>query len=298
MLTRLARWQLSIFAAVTVFAIGTLALYYLRVPEALGIGRYTVTANFAASGGLYPPNGNVTYRGSTVGRITAVTLTDNLSVDVHMRLYSDTAIPADVTAAAKSVSAIGEQYVDLIPPTADSHSAADLRNGSVIDRSHTTLSGDIAGLLREAQGLVSSLDQSKLKDVLRETATAFDGSGPELARLINSTKALLDELHAGSEDTTTLIDQLGPFLDARSAAATTSPRWPTDWPDSPPNYAKPIRSCARCSKPRPQQRSRRPIPSVASGRRSRCSPPTSPTSAASVSSTTSPSNRLSSFFPP
>lgn len=213
MLTRLARWQLSIFAAVTVFAIGTLALYYLRVPEALGIGRYAVTANFAASGGLYP-NGNVTYRGSTVGRITAVTLTDNLSVDVHMRLNSDTAIPADVTAAAKSVSAIGEQYVDLIP-TADSHSAADLRNGSVIDRSHTALSGDIAGLLREAQGLVSSLDQSKLKDVLRETATAFDGSGPELARLINSTKALLDELHASSEDTTTLIDQLGPFLDAQ-----------------------------------------------------------------------------------
>ncbi|MGV0781419.1 MCE family protein [Mycolicibacterium sp. XJ775] len=213
MLTRLIRWQLTVFAVVTVVAMGAVAIFYLRIPEALGIGRYTVTANFAASGGLYP-NANVTYRGSTVGRVTAVTLTDNLSVDVHMRLDSGIAIPADVTATAKSVSAIGEQYVDLVPALHGNHSPV-LGNGSVIDRSHTALSGDIAGLLREAQGLVNSLDQSKLKDVLRETATAFDGSGPEVARLINSTKALLDQLNTHGEDTTALIDRLGPFLDTQ-----------------------------------------------------------------------------------
>ncbi len=213
MLTRLIRWQLSIFAVVTVFAVGAVAIFYLRVPDALGIGRYTVTADFAASGGLYP-NANVTYRGSTVGRVTAVTLTDKLSVDVHMRLDSDTAIPADVTAAAKSVSAIGEQYVDLLPAP-NAHSTAALHNGSVIDRSHTVLSGDVAGLLREAQRLVNSLDQSKLKQVLREASIAFDGSGPEVARLINSAKALLDQLNAHGEYTTALIDQLGPFLDTQ-----------------------------------------------------------------------------------
>lgn len=213
MLTRLIRWQLITFAVVTVTAMGAVAVFYLRIPEALGVGRYTVTANFAASGGLYP-NANVTYRGSTVGRVTAVTLTDHLSVDVHMRLDSGIAIPADVTATAKSVSAIGEQYVDLVPALHGNPGPA-LGNGSVIDRSHTALSGDIAGLLRGAQGLVNSLDQSKLKDVLRETATAFDGSGPELARLINSTKALLDQLDTHGEDTTTLIDRLGPFLDSQ-----------------------------------------------------------------------------------
>lgn len=213
MLTRLIRWQLSIFAVVTILAMGAVAIFYLRVPDTLGIGRYTVTANFAASGGLYP-NANVTYRGSTVGRVTAVTLTDDLSVNVHMRLDSDTTIPAGVTFAARSVSAIGEQYVELIPTPDDEHDGT-LHNGSVIDRSHTALSGDIAALLREVQGLVDSLDHSKLQDVLRETSTAFDGSGPEVARLISSTKVLLDELDAHGEDTTALIDQLGPFLDAQ-----------------------------------------------------------------------------------
>ncbi|GFG71442.1 MCE family protein [Mycolicibacter senuensis] len=213
MLTRLVRWQLSIFTAVTVLAIGAVAILYLRVPETLGIGRYTVTAKFAASGGLYP-NANVTYRGSTVGRVTAVTLTNALSVDVHMRLNSDTAIPAGVTATAKSVSAVGEQYVDLIPAP-DGNSDRVLRNGSVIDRSQTALSGDVASLLREAQGLVESLDQSKLKDVLRESAAALAGSGPEVARLIKSASALIDEMNAHREDTTVLIERLGSFLDSQ-----------------------------------------------------------------------------------
>lgn len=213
MLTRLIRWQLSIFAVVTVIAMGAVAIFYLRVPEALGVGRYSVTANFPASGGLYP-NANVTFRGSTIGKVTDVTLTDDLSVDVHMRLNSDTAVPADVTAAAKSVSAIGEQYVDLIPAP-DGDPQRTLRDGSVIDRSRTVLSGDVAGLLREAQGLVNSLDQSKLHEVLDETAVAFGGSGPEVSRLITSTKALLDELNSSSEDTTALIDRLGPFLDTQ-----------------------------------------------------------------------------------
>lgn len=213
MLGRTIRWQLSVFAVITILALSAVAISYLRVPDTLGIGRYTVTANFAASGGLYP-NANVTYRGSTVGRVTAVELTDDLSVDVHMRLESDVAIPADVTAAAKSVSAIGEQYVDLIPAP-DHASDTPLRNGSVIDRSHTTLTGDVADLLREAQDLVNSLDRSRLDDVLRETATAFDQAGPEVARLIRSTTALLDEFNDARDDTTALIDHLGPFLDAQ-----------------------------------------------------------------------------------
>ncbi|EJZ05633.1 MCE family protein [Mycolicibacterium vaccae] len=214
MLTRTVRWQLGIFATITVLALGAVAVFYLRVPETLGIGRYTVTANFAASGGLYP-NANVTYRGSTVGRVTAVELTDDLSVDVRMRLRSEVAIPADITAAAKSVSAIGEQYVELIPMR-DHESGEPLRNGSVIDRSHTTLSGNVAGLLREAQDLVNSLDHSRLNDVLRETATAFDHAGPEVARLIRSTSQLVGELDGAREDTTALIEHLGPFLDAQN----------------------------------------------------------------------------------
>lgn len=213
MRSNLVRWQLRIFAAVTVFAIGAVAIFYLRVPDALGFGRYTVTADFAASGGLYP-NANVTYRGSTVGRVTAVTLTDDLSVEARLNLDRHTTIPADITAEVRSVSAIGEQYVDLIPgPGARSGDV--LRDGSIIDREHTRIGGDVAELLDEAKGLVDSLGRSRLDDVLRETTTAFEGSGTELARLITSANQLLGALKSHSGDITTLIDRLGPFLDAQ-----------------------------------------------------------------------------------
>ncbi len=213
MLTRLVRWQLTAFAVVTVLAIGVVTLFYIRVPESLGWGTYAVTADFAASGGIYK-NANVTYRGTTIGEVTDVELTDHLSVDVQMRLDAEIPVPADVIAEVRSVSAIGEQYVDLTP-AAEGDSTEILRDTGHIDRSHTSLTSDVATLLREAQALVNSLDQSRVEDVLRETAQAFGESGPELARLISSTRTLVDELNNSSDATASLIDQAGPLLDTQ-----------------------------------------------------------------------------------
>jgi ABC-type transporter Mla subunit MlaD len=68
MLDRLTRVQLAIFAVVTVITVVIMAIFYLRLPAAMGIGTYRVTANFVAGGGLYK-NANVTYRGVAVGRV-------------------------------------------------------------------------------------------------------------------------------------------------------------------------------------------------------------------------------------
>ena len=114
MLDRLTRVQLAIFAVVTVITVAIMAIFYLRLPAAMGIGTYQVTANFVAGGGLYK-NANVTYRGVAVGRVDSVGLTSD-GVDAVMRLNSGTNVPSNVTASVKSVSAIGEQYIDLVPP--------------------------------------------------------------------------------------------------------------------------------------------------------------------------------------
>jgi phospholipid/cholesterol/gamma-HCH transport system substrate-binding protein len=212
MLTRLARWQLAIFAVITVVAIGIMAVAYLHLPAVFGFGTYTVTAHFPASGGLYN-KANVTYRGTTIGQVISVSLNHHRGVDAQMRLNTDTAVPANVTATVKSVSAVGEQYVDLVPPADPSPEL--LHNESQIDLSHTALSQDVAGLLRQAENLVESIDSSRLRDLLRETFTAFDGSGLELARLIESARLLIDEANTHATETTKLIDQAGPFLDTQ-----------------------------------------------------------------------------------
>ncbi|MHA3019234.1 virulence factor Mce family protein [Mycobacterium sp. BMJ-28] len=217
MLDRLTRLQLSIFAVVTVLTVTAISMFYLHVPSALGIGSYNITANFVAGGGLYK-NANVTYRGVTIGRVEDVGLTDN-GVVAHMRLNTDIDVPENVTATVKSVSAVGEQYIDLVPPAGDEAPAKGLlRDGSNIGVAHTAIGQDIAGLLKQADDLVSSVGDSRIQELLKETFKAFNGSGPELSRLIQSSRQLIDEANANYGQTTQLIDQAGPFLDAQIRA--------------------------------------------------------------------------------
>src|ERR1700754_3783971 len=124
MIARLPRIQLAIFAVITAITLIIMSIYYLRLPATFGIGTYSVTADFVAGGGLYK-NANVTYRGVAVGRVESVGLNPN-GVGAQMRLNSGTPIPSNVTATVKSVSAVGEQYIDLVPPAQPS--SAKLRN--------------------------------------------------------------------------------------------------------------------------------------------------------------------------
>jgi phospholipid/cholesterol/gamma-HCH transport system substrate-binding protein len=211
MIDRLSRIQLMIFAVVTVLTVGSISIFYLRLPEAVGIGSYNITADFSAGGGLYE-NANVTYRGVTVGRVESVGLSDN-GVVAHMRLNSGTPVPENVTATVKSVSAVGEQYIDLVPP--EDPAQATLGDGSNIGLDRTAIGQDIYGLLQQADALVSSVGDSRLQDLLKETFKAFNGSGPELARLIQSSRLLIDEANSSYGQTSQLIDQAGPFLEAQ-----------------------------------------------------------------------------------
>lgn len=214
MIDRLAKIQLSIFAVITVITLSVMAIFYLRLPATFGIGTYGVSADFVAGGGLYK-NANITYRGVAVGRVESVGLNPN-GVTAHMRLNSGTAIPSNVTATVRSVSAIGEQYIDLVPP--ENPSSTKLRNGFRIQRQNTRIGQDVADLLRQAETLLGSLGDTRLRELLHEAFIATNGAGPELARLIESARLLVDEANANYPQVSQLIDQAGPFLQAQIRA--------------------------------------------------------------------------------
>src|SRR6195952_4114542 len=158
MLDRLTRLQLTIFAIVTVLCVGAISAFYLHLPAAVGIGAYHVTADFKAGGGLYQ-NANVTYRGVTIGRVEEVGLSND-GVVASMRLNTDTEVPDNVTATVKSVSAVGEQYIDLVPP--EDPSKALLRDGSNIGADRTAVGQEISALLTQAETLVNSIGAPRL----------------------------------------------------------------------------------------------------------------------------------------
>ncbi len=76
-LNRQARVQLIVFTVIALIALAVMGGRYMKLPaKVFGVGRYTVMMELPRTGGLYE-TGNVTYRGSQVGRVQAVRLTDS-----------------------------------------------------------------------------------------------------------------------------------------------------------------------------------------------------------------------------
>ena len=87
------------------------------------------------SGGLYP-SAIVTYRGTKVGKVGSVHLSENGGVAAVLSLQSGIDIPSNLTAQVHSQSALGEQYVALLPRDG---SAAPLKDGDVIAMDDTSV---------------------------------------------------------------------------------------------------------------------------------------------------------------
>ncbi|AHH15374.1 MCE family protein MceF [Nocardia nova SH22a] len=211
-LSKFVRTQLVIFAIVAVVSLVVMSASYLHLPAMFGIGRYQVTVQLEATGGLYP-TANVTYRGTNIGKVQDVKLTPD-GVDARMSISSKYKVPADVDAYVKSVSAIGEQYVDLVP--VENPHGGNLRDGSVIPVQRTRLPQDVGDMLDQADRLLSSVADTKLREVIDDAFIAFNGAGPDLQRFIDSASLLVQEAKGSTEQTKDLLAKLGPLLDTQN----------------------------------------------------------------------------------
>ncbi|MGW6622655.1 MCE family protein [Nocardia sp. NPDC055002] len=223
-LTRFVRAQLAIFAVLTVIGLVVMGGAYVQVPAMLGIGRYAVTVQLAATGGLYP-TANVSYRGQNIGKVEAVRLT-TAGVEADLSIDSDYKVPADSSAWVRSVSAIGEQYVDLVPT--DQPADGNLRDGSVIPESRTHLPQDVGAMLDQADKLLATVADTRLRQVIDEAFLAFNGAGPDLQRFIDSAALLVQQAESDVEPTKKLLDQIGPLLDTQTRSADDIRSWTAD----------------------------------------------------------------------
>lgn len=205
-LTPLVRRQLRIFVVLTVACVGLTTVVYARVPQMLGIGVYDVSADFTDASGLYP-RAMVTYRGVEVGTVSALKL-DGDRARAVLQLTSGTAIPADAVAELHSTSAIGEQFVDLVPGT----SPADLHDGSVIPADRTRSMPQITPVLDKLNGLLKSVPTEKTRRVLKELDEGLGGSGDDLGGTIDSTSEIVAAASKELDSTRSLISTLQPVL--------------------------------------------------------------------------------------
>jgi phospholipid/cholesterol/gamma-HCH transport system substrate-binding protein len=219
-LSRSIKIQFVLFVTIGLVA-GVFMLFgYMRASAFLGIGYYMVTVELPQAAGLYP-RANVTYRGTEIGRVESVSLT-NTAVSAVLKLKSDPRIPADLEVEIHSATALGEQYVALLPR---SGAGPPLKNGDVIPVSRASVPPDISALVEATNRGLEAIPKDSLKTVIDESYTAVGGLGPELSRLVKGSTQLAIDARDNLDSLIAVIDKSGPILDSQIETSDSVSAW-------------------------------------------------------------------------
>lgn len=221
LLSRFVRFQLIVFAIAAVVGFTVMGLHYIQVQTFLGVGKINVTLELPSSGGLYRFS-NVTYRGIQVGKVTSVDLRPGGGALAHLSIDAGRKIPADLIAEVRSVSAVGEQYLDLRPRV---DTGPYLRDRSVIAVADTSVPQQVGPMLEQLNALVDTVPKDQLSVLLDESFRAFNGAADDLGQLLDSSSTLVDATNKVSDPLRTLIDQTGPLLETQTDTGDAIRQW-------------------------------------------------------------------------
>ncbi|WP_067816007.1 MCE family protein [Nocardia inohanensis] len=179
-MTKLVRNQLIAFAVIAVLGVAFVGAKYVRLDNMLGFGMYHVKVQMPQTANL-SKGAEVTYRGVPVGRVGDLEISsDGVVVTLDMDSGAPK-VPASAKAVVANRSAIGEQYVDLLP---DNNNSPYLKDGSVIVGA--TLPIPVEELLSSVDHFVATTDLAALSTTVTELGKAFNGQGDNLKVLVDS----------------------------------------------------------------------------------------------------------------
>lgn len=183
MLTRATVVKNIAFLLVAVLVIGYAGVRYADLGRYVGLrGYYTVKVELPEAGGLFE-HSDVTYRGVSVGRVGPIRLTAD-GVEASLRINNSAPdIPAHLQAVVASLSAVGEQYIDLRPST---DNGPYLHDGSRVDQADTQIPAPVTNLLTSVNDLAASVPLDSLRTVVDEFGQAFNGQADNLQSLLDS----------------------------------------------------------------------------------------------------------------
>ena len=210
MIRRTTKIQLAVFVLISLLGISYVSAKYVGLTDRVLGTSFVVGADFEDSGGIFP-NAEVTYRGVTVGRVDRLELAGD-GVKVFLRLDGGTDVPTDTKAVVANRSAVGEQYVDLQP---ERDGRPFLAQCDTIPRADTETPLPVQTLLVNLDRLVNSVDREDLATVIDELGTAFNGTGPDLQRLIDNGNSLTQAATEALPETTRLIEDGETVLDTQ-----------------------------------------------------------------------------------
>ncbi len=205
-----------------VVATGVLVATVFAIGGAFGTAGSIYKAYFKNAGGL-EPGSVVRYAGIKVGRVERVRVDDKdpTRVLLTFSVESNTPIKTDCVAKIASLSALGENYLEILPGKPESPRAP---TGSVLAAKEYFGFTDIADLLNDlgpsAQDLVENLNgrAEELKQTIaRVNDLLNDQNRANLSATLGNVNGMLEEnrpkLHSTLGHIDTASAKLGPLLD-------------------------------------------------------------------------------------
>jgi phospholipid/cholesterol/gamma-HCH transport system substrate-binding protein len=166
----------------------------------LGAQRFDVTVVLARAGGIYP-TADVTYRGVAVGKVVSLQLTAT-NVRTKIAINPSAKIPADSEANVKQLSAVGEQYLDLVPGDG---AGGWLHQGSVIPVERTSVPTSIDTALIDFSLLLRSVNAEDVRTFNQFLASGVTDTGDALRSVIVNGQDLVNALEDAQPATEELI---------------------------------------------------------------------------------------------
>lgn len=159
-----------------------------------------VTVEMAYTGGLYEGS-PVTYRGVKIGKISKIQLTDD-GVEATAKLITTEDIPVNSDVKVRSLSPVGEQYLDFQP---HGTKGPFLEDGDRIHADQVQLPKTLAETVVSIKGLLDQINADHIQTALGQIAIGLQGTSEDVGRLVDQGIALLKDLDANWPRTERLL---------------------------------------------------------------------------------------------
>lgn len=200
-------WQ-SLIGVLLVLLLTVAYLFNSVLDTPLLGGTKVIQVEMASTGGLFEGSA-VTYRGVKVGKVRTIVLGET-GVVATIAITSSDKIPVASLAKVRSLSPVGEQYLDFQPT---SNKGPYLQDGAVIPATATDLPKTLASTVIAVSKVLDQVDDGQLHTLLTELSTGLAGTGKELGQLVDQGHLLLTDLDRLWPETDRLLTNGGTVLD-------------------------------------------------------------------------------------